>query len=316
MTPVIAPAQPVESLAGTLPVSGDYDEVLAAIDAVGASATSLTLYWDDLHKAGEYAADPDWPSIADAVYPSRDIRIQLTFAVIDTLEDRRPPELKHLSWDHPEVIDDFVAMAKAALSRMPNVDLLSIAIGNEVDGHLAGSQVLEYERFFEMAKAEIRAIRPGVPITVKATWNGLQSRPEIRELAQLGDALSITWYPMGADFYFLKPEEALKELNEMAEIAAGPWELSEVGYPSDGCGASSEENQAIFHTELARATQLQTDLTLVQRVWSHDISDEEVSAYTAYYDNRSPCFRAFLSSLGLRTMDDQAKPAFEALSAR
>ena len=316
LTPLDTSAQPVESLAGTMPRSGDYGEVLAAIDGIGADATSLTLYWDDLVKDGAYVADPDWPTIAEAVYPRHDIRIQLTFAVIDTLTDRRPRELQGLAWDDPRVVRGFALMAEETLSRMPNVDFVSVAVGNEVDGHLRGDKVNEYARFFEQAKSALNAIRPDVPVTVKVTWPGLRNQPELRALAKQGDALSITWYPMDAHFHFRAPDEALEELREMAATANGPWELSEVGYPSNGCGASSEKAQAIFHTGLTTASGAYPDLTLIQRVWSHDISSAEVSAYSDYYKSNADCFRAFLGSLGLRTGRDRAKPAFKALKAK
>ena len=311
-----ATAQPIESLAGTIPSSGDYGAVLTAIDAIGAKATSLTLFWDELEKDGIYQAEPDWPTIAEAVYPTRQIRIQLTFATIDTLTDRRPPDLKDFAWDHPVVVQRFVKMAQEALSRMPNVNLISIAIGNEVDGHLASDMVDEYASFFEAAQGELKGIRPDVPVTVKTTWQGLKTRPEILKLAQRGDALSITWYPMDALFHFQEPHQAIEELDEMAAVARGPWELSEVGYPSTGCGASSEEAQARFHSELTRAARTQPNLKLVQRVWSHDISSAEVEAYADYYNQDAACFGSFLSSLGLRTGRDEAKPAFDALTTR
>lgn len=309
-------AQPIESLAGTMPRSGDYGEVLAAMDAIGADATSLTLFWDDLVKDGVYSADPDWPAIAEAVYPPYDIRIQLTFAVIDTLADRRPPELQSLAWDDPRVVRSFTVMVEEALTRMPNVDIVSIAVGNEVDGHLTRDKVNEYARFFEQARSTLQNIRRNVPITVKVTWPGLRDHPEFRALARRGDALSITWYPMDANFHFHAPDEALEELSAMAAMASGPWELSEVGYPSNGCGASSEGTQAIFHEGLISVSATYPELTLVQRVWSHDISPAEVSIYSEYYMTKAACFRAFLGSLGLRTARDRAKPAFNVLTAR
>lgn len=313
---VVVSAEPIESLAGTLPASGDYGEVLAAIDAIGAAATSLTLYWDDLQQGGAYVADPDWPVIAQAVYPPRDIKIQLTFAVIDTLTDRRPAELQDLAWDDQRVIESFVALATDALSRMPDVDLVSVAIGNEVDGLLTDASAEEYARFFVQARKAVHAIRPDVPVTIKMTWSGLRNRPTMRALARQGDALSITWYPMDDVFHFADPDTALGELPEMAALADGPWELSEVGYPSQGCGASSPQTQARFHAGLATAAAMQPDLRLVQRVWSHDISTAEVAGYAHYYRTDAACFTAFLASLGLRTARDDPKPAFDALVAR
>lgn len=316
LLPPGASAQPVESLAGTLPRSGDYGEVLAAIEAIGADATSLTLYWDELVDSGVYVADPDWPAIAELVYPPRNTRIQLTFAVIDTLADRRPHELRGLAWNDPRVVKSFLAFADEVLSRMPNIDLVSIAIGNEVDGHFRDDEIDEYASFFEQARTALRATRPDVPVTVKLTWPGLRGRPKVRALARQGDALSITWYPMNEDFHFREPGDALEEMSEMAAISNGPWELSEVGYPSNGCGASSEEAQAAFHMGLAEAQTSYPELTLVQRVWSHDIAAAQVSAYVDYYNSEDSCFLAFLNSLGLLTANGRAKPAFTALVER
>ena len=121
---------------------------------------------------------------------------------------------------------------------------------------------------------------------------------------------------MDANFHFRAPGVALGELSAMAAMASGPWELSEVGYPSNGCGASSERTQAIFHEGLTTASATYPELTLVQRVWSHDISPAEVSVYSEYYMSTAACFRAFLGSLGLRTAHDRAKPAFNVLTAR
>lgn len=312
--PVALHAEPIASLAGTLPASGDYGAVLAAIDGIGAQATSLSVYWDDLQSDGVYLAEPDWPAIAQVVYPPRDLGIQLTFSVIDTLSDRRPPELQSLAWDDPINIQRFIEVAQEALVRMPDVMLVSIAIGNEVDGHLFGKDVDAYARFFEKAREGIRAVRPDTPVSVKVTWSGFRDRPDIRALAQIGDVISLTWYPMNEAFEFLAPEDALAELPAMAALADGPWELAEVGYSSNGCGASSETTQKIFHTGLSRAALSYPDLRLVQRVWSHDISRAEVTAYAEYYQSDAACFQSFLGSLGLRTRRDEAKPAFDDLS--
>jgi exo-beta-1,3-glucanase (GH17 family) len=196
---------------------------------------------------------------------------------------------------------------------MPDVDLVSVAIGNEVDAHLSDQTADAYAVFFERAREAIHAIRPDVPVTMKMTWAGLRDRPALRAVALRGDALSITWYPMDDAFRFADPDVALAELTDMAAMADGPWELSEVGYPSNGCGASSLQLQARFHAALSAATAQQPDLQLVQRVWSHDISAAEVAAYAVYYKTNERCFTSFLASLGLRTARDEPKPAFEAL---
>ena len=196
---------------------------------------------------------------------------------------------------------------------MPEVDLISVAIGNEVDGHLDDAALADYTRFFERAREAVHSIRPDVPVTIKATWPGLRNRPDLRAMTRRGDALSITWYPMDESFRFADPDVALRELTKMAEMADGPWELSEVGYPSAGCGASSPQTQAQFHSGLSLAAAPEPDLQLVQRVWSHDISAAEVAGYQSYYRTDSSCLAAFLASLGLRTAGDEPKPMIDAL---
>ena len=161
--------EPILSLAGTMPASGDYGGVLAAIDGIGATATSLSLFWDDLERDGFYAADPDWPAIAQAVYPPRGLALQLTFSVIDTVNDRRPADLKGLSWDDPQVMGRFAVLVAEVFSRMPNIELVSIAVGNEVDGFLYDDAVEEYGRFLGTAQDAIHLYRPDVPVTVKTT---------------------------------------------------------------------------------------------------------------------------------------------------
>ena len=307
---------PTLSLAGTMPASGDYGEVLSAIDGIGATATALSLFWDDLERGGAYAADPDWPAIAQAVYPPRGLSLHLTFSVIDTVADRRPADLQDLPWDDPRVIDRFGSLAGEVLSRMPGVNLVSVAVGNEVDGFLSGASVDEYARFVIAARDAIHAHRPDVPVTVKVTWDGLRSRPEILKLARLGDGLSITWYPMDGEFGLLVPDAALPELDAMAALADGPWDLSEVGYASGGCGASSEVEQARFLTGMRERAASAPGLRLVQIVWSHDIPAAEVSAYAGYYGVGDPCFTSFLATLGLVTARGAPKPAYDALAVR
>ena len=163
----VAAAEPVLSLAGTLPASCDDDATLAAIDGIGAEATSLTLFWDELERDGRHAADPDRPAIAEAVYPARGTAIHLTFLVIDTVADRRPADQKGLPWDNPRVVARFEAFLGELLDRMPGTRLLGVALGNEVDGVLTPEAYPAYARSFDAARAA--ADGPGRAGGVSAT---------------------------------------------------------------------------------------------------------------------------------------------------
>ena len=121
---------------------------------------------------------------------------------------------------------------------------------------------------------------------------------------------------MDAGFRFVAPDAALRELDEMARLADGAWELSEVGYASGACGASSQAAQARFLTGLHERAAFAPGLRLLQIVWSPDIPKAQVQGYSGYYGVADPCFESFLGTLGLLSSDGTPKPAYEALSAR
>ena len=304
-------ADPVFSIAGTLPESGDYDTVLAALADVGAEATSLTLFWDDLEPAGRYDPDVDWPAIANAVYPEAGLALTLTISVVDTVADRRPEDLRALDWDDPRLIARFAAFLDRVLGRMPDVELLQISIGNEVDGVIGADRAEAYGRFFRAARQVARRHRPEVPVTITMTWPGLRSSAAMRDLADLGDAWSVTYYPIDADFAQAPPETLPAVPSQMRALAGdAPILLAEVGFSSDGCGATGEATQKRFFGTLFDTLAGRDDVSLVQLVWLHDIGAEEVAGYAGYYGQAAPCFSRYLSGLGLRHADGRDKLAF------
>ena len=147
------------------------------IQAAGATATSLTVFWDDLERGGTYAPEFDWPAIANQVYPQTEMGVSLTISVIDTVADRRPDDLRGKAWDDPDVIRRFHLFLDAVLARMPDTDLLSLTIGNEVDGFLAApGDVAAYARFVSAAASHVAA--RDMPVGTKLTF-GAMKRPDL-----------------------------------------------------------------------------------------------------------------------------------------
>ena len=107
----------------------DYQRSIDIIKSMGATATSLSLAWDELEPAGTYAPADDWPAIANSYYPAQGMALNLTFSVIDTVQDRRPADLRTLAWDDPAVMSRFQTHLTDVLTRMPDVDLVAISIG-------------------------------------------------------------------------------------------------------------------------------------------------------------------------------------------
>ena len=314
-----AQADPILSIAGTMAADQDYDTVLQALVDVHADATSVTLMWDELEVDGHYAPPFDWPAIANLVYPVRGLQVTLMISVLDTVTDRRPADLRSLPYDDPKVIARFEAFLTEVLTRMPLVSLTSLGIGNEVDGVLRGDDWAAYGRFFMAAQAVVHRLRPDLPVGMTITWAGL-SGPEAaqaRALADLGDVWMVNYYPLLAGFQIDDPAHLPATLDAiLATAGQSPVYLTEVGYPSAGCGASEAGQLAFTQGVLAYGAAHADRIPLVTLVWLHDLSQAEVNQYVGYYGVGGDCFASYLGTLGLRTHDGLDKLAFAWLRHR
>ncbi len=307
-------------IAITESTANNYDADVTQALRAGATATSLTLFWDDAMQGATYAPAVDWPGIANSYYPAKGLGLVLSLAVIDTVTDRRPEALRALPFDDPRVIKAFAAYATEVLSRLPDTTLIAISIGNEVDGYLTTQQDWEaFTAFFQAAKAAVQKIRPNTPIGFTTQWSGFQGPNRARALQAnaAADAIFINYYPLDSRFHVLPPEDITSQLDAMVQMASGkPVFLTETGYPSGGCG-SSEVMQAQYFQELFKALQPRAaQIPLVMLVWLHDIPPDNLDFYAQYYSSSNRCFLSYLGTLGLRSHSGQDKPAFTWLSQR
>lgn len=299
---------------------GDYDSAFQLALQAGAQAVSLSLPWDALETApGQYGPDPDYLTIANAYYPASDTPLVLTLAPIDTNQLRLPADLSHLAFDDPRLIDRFNRMLADSFSRLPETQLIVLAIGNEIDAYLGGDPGMcaAYEEFFAATSSYARSLRPGLQVGTKATSGGLlgSSRRCLEAINRHSDAILATYYPLKGDFSVRPPSSAYQDFAALASLASGkPVYLLEVGYPSSRILGSSDALQAEFVREVFRAWDAQAgQIRLVNFTWLHDISDEALAGFLDYYGLDSRRFAEFLGSLGLRSHDGRPKLAFLAL---
>ncbi len=308
-----AAADPLLSIDITLAAGEDFADAVKVIKSAGAEATSISLFWDELEtEPGVYAPKDNWPLIANIYFPITGLKFTLVFSVIDTVADRRPPDLQGLPWDDPLVISRFNDHATDVLSRLPRVPFISIAVGNEVDAHLTdASKIAAYARFLVAAKAHIATLRPDTPVATKLTFGGLIANPEgLSPLLDAGDAAFLTYYPLNPDFSFRPPTDAAPDLDRMLALTAGkPLWLIEAGYPSLGCGTEPEDQAVFYNTLLASARAKGNALALVSATYLTDLPEAEVDRLSTYYGIGTDCFARFLGSLGLREHDGTPKPA-------
>ncbi len=292
-----------------------FETALSDVQAAGANATSLTVFWDDLEKDGAYAPEFDWPAIANQVYPAAGMGVNLTISVIDTVADRRPDNLRAKAWDDPEVIRRFHHFLNQILGRMTDTDILSLAIGNEVDGFLAAPEdVAVYSRFVAAAATHVKT--RGVPVGTKLTFGALKNPDLWAPILKASDAVFLTYYPLDSAFQVRPTAEIAQDLDAMVAFAgAKPIYLLESGYPSHGCKATPEAQKAFAETLLAEATK-RPSIELVSLTWLTDLSQGEIEAYRGYYGVPDRCFAAFLATLGLKSEDGTDKPVLTWLKSR
>ena len=166
----------------TDPADGDYDASLTtAIDA-GAQAVSLSLFWDGLETApGKYQPNPNFLEIANAYYPTRGIALDLTISPIDTNQLRMPEDLQNLPFDDPKVIARFNKLLDYVFTQIPELDLVSFSIGNEIDGYLGtdSQKWEEYTAFFAATSAHARTLRPDFVVGTKGMFDGIMGKSAV-----------------------------------------------------------------------------------------------------------------------------------------
>ncbi|MBT7782008.1 MAG: hypothetical protein HN741_03680, partial [Anaerolineae bacterium] len=218
-------------------VDGDYDAAINTAINAGAEAVSLSLFWDDIEIAPEeYSPDPDWLAIANAYYPTHNIALDLVITPIDTNQNRVPEDLKDLPFDDPAVIARFNKMLDYAFAQIPNLDLVSLSIGNEIDASLGtdGQKWAEFTAFFAETSAHARTLRPNLVVGTKGMFDGItgDSTKYFQEINAYSDAAFITYYPLNSDFTVREPNTVHEDFAKVIKIYPDKEiYFLELGYP-------------------------------------------------------------------------------------
>ncbi|MFQ5568475.1 MAG: hypothetical protein ACE5G0_02300 [Rhodothermales bacterium] len=319
---VIPRGNRVLSLDVTMAERNDFGADFARAQEAGAHATSLSLAWDDLEPAPEtYTPDPNFLAIANAFYPAQNTQIDLMIGPIDTNNKRVPSDLADKPFDDPAVIERFERLLDYVFDQIPDLQLTSISIGNEIDAFLGTDAAAwaRYQTFYEAAVARVRARRPGLLVGTKAMFGGLmgEARPFLEAINQASDVVMVTYYPLKSDFTVKDPSVVTTDFDALvAAYGAKPIYLLEAGYPSSATCRSSEQKQADFIREVFRAWDAHADrIPLISFTWLTDLPRAAVESFETYYGLSDPRFAAYLQTLGLRTYEGEGrdKEAYRAL---
>ena len=288
--------------------NGDYDQSIALVKEVGAESVSLSVFWDEIETSpGVFSPDPNWLEVANLYYPGQDFQVSLVISVLDTSEIRLPADLAEKSFADPEVVSRFRALLDFIKSQIPDLKLVSLAIGNEIDGVLGNDSGAweQYGVFFTPAAEYARGLWPEVPVGTKIMFEGLtgSSSEYAWDLNQSADVVMVTYYPLQGGFTVKDPEVILEDFDHISEMYSGDEiHFAEIGYPTSEINNSSPQKQAAFiHNMFLAWDKHASQITLISYAWLTDLPQISVKEYEDYYGLSDPAFAEFLRTLGLRT---------------
>jgi len=321
--PVKSRGERLLAIGATPSQNNDYDAAIDLIRTVGAQALPKVLFWDEVETApGQFHFSKPWLNALNTYYPHKNLQVLLTIAVLDTLADRRPADLRGLPYDAPPVVARFNAFLDALARQAPHMPLVVLAIGNEVDGVLTSDPKAwkAYAHFFQQTASHARTLWPGAAVGVKVMFKNARHFPALmRPLWESSDALMLTYYPLDTGFLVQPPAVVANDFAEMVRLAQGkPVFLMEIGYPSSPVCGSSPALQAGFIHEVFRAWDAHAQsIPLISFVFLTDLSPAVVHRLEGYYGLEHPAFGEYLRTLGLREWEGAGrdKPAFLTLQA-
>ncbi len=323
-TPITAPASPKGNRLLGIDVNpaadGDFNAAFQLAKQAGMEHVGLFLQWSVLETApGVY--NDTLLDIASAYYPSQGIKLDLTFAIVNTTRKEFPADLADKPFDDPAVIERFKKLLDHVFAKTSTIELGPLNIGSEYD-ILFGKdeeQWRQFQTFYKEIAVYIHSTQPNLKLAVEATFNGLtgSAREQIQTLNQSSDIIGVSYYPLKANGDVEDPSIVRADFDRIVSLYPNqPIYFFQFGYPSSEYIQSSEARQAQFIREAFQAWDAYADhIILLDFTWLHDKSPQEVKDFEKYYGFSNRSFAEFLGSLGLRTYDGKDKPAFQTLLA-
>lgn len=296
--------------------NASFDESFTAGKQAGMQVIQLSLGWNDIEKT-KNVFNNEFLGIANSYYSNSNVKIALNLNPIDTSVLRLPDYLVGKKLNDPEVIQAYKNLLDYSFNQIPNAEIVSLSVGNEVDVYLGNDSTkwLEFQDFFNQVKNHALIKKPSLKVGVKATFKGLMENSELKVLNSYSNVVMATYYPLNSDFTVKNNTVVKSDFLSLRQAYVGKEiYFLETGCPSSSINDSSEINQALFVREVFKAwDEGKTQIKLVNFVWLNDKSQEEVDAFANYYGIQDLKFKEYLKSLGLRTFEGRSKLSFEEL---
>lgn len=297
---------------------GDFGRAYAHAMEAGTDVVGLSVAWDEIERTpGVFKSK--WLPIANAFYGPRKMKVALVLKTLDTVRKRFPEDLRSKPYDDPLVLKRFERFLTYVMNAIPNVQLSSLSLGNEVDGVLGADPKAwaAYTRFFETGRAHLKKRHPALAVGVTVMYGGLTGpmKAQTKALNRLADVILLTYYPLKGDFK-IQPlahlDAAFQSLTTL--YPKRPIHFGEIGCPSGTIMGSSLEHQARFVERMFQLwDRYHARVPHMSYCWLTDTSKAALETYKTYYGSANPRFIDYLATLGLRTHagSGEDKPAWK-----
>lgn len=305
----------------------------------GVQTASVTFAWDDIERpfdagaADAGAADAAAPPpttlfnpglhIMNLVLADRRLEATLAIEAFDVGGSRAPADLAGRALDDPAVTARYEALLDYVFSQIRDTPITALLVAKSADVWLEAEpkRAPALAAFIGRVAAHARVLRPGLQVGFTVDDVGrMSAQSALLTPAWAGsDFVGIDYVPAAAVARGTSPRATVPaDFDRMAKTAppGKPIVVTEAGYPTAAAAgpAASEDNQAVFVTEIFRAWDRNPERfsAVVFREWA-DATPAEASARALRRGRSDAPFLALLQSLGIRARDGRAKPGFEVL---
>ena len=303
----------------------DFEAAFQEVQNAKVDFITFSQQWDDIETApGVYynGETNHLMKIANDYYSAYGMKVAVTINPIDTIKTRVPSDLVGLPLNNSQVVMRFNNMTDWIMTQIPDLDLVSFSIGNEMDIFL-GEDIqkwAEFADFFNQTLQYIKSKEADLIVGTKATFSGLTtgiSKQQLLSINHVSDAILVTFYPFTSGFKFKDPALISTDIDILTALyPSDEIQFLEAGYASSTDLDSSENRQAQFVHEMFNVwDDNKNQISAICFVWLYDITQETLDVYEQYYGISDPNFLAYLATLGLIKENFAPKVAFSTLKA-
>lgn len=312
--------------------SSSFNTNISLAKAAGSTYMILGLGWNqieastpnDCGSAGTYVDPGNALATFNSLLPTSGIKLSLSILPVSTNLNLMPSSLSSANFDDPLVVCRFQKMLSFVFSKIPNVELVSMQFGNEIDSYSAATQLSfwsQYWGLFTQASVTAKSLRPGLKTSIVSTMHGATGQ-SLNPLAQGGlqqiynsaDIVVVTYYPLNSNFTVKNPDVVDSEIGSLVTLyPSKPIYFNEIGYQSGSTyDASSEDLQKQFVTRVFKTwDKYPNQILKMSFLRLNDVSlSAAQSTANTYGLTGNNQFIEYIQTLGLRTYDGRDKQAY------